>query len=69
MRVLEEVAEHYQPEMKVCSDEEIYNQTTSRESSPRISEVNQALDLISSLKKVDCYFFQKVKEDSSYGKI
>ena len=63
MRVLEEIAANYQPEMKEYSDEEIYNQTTSRESSPKISEVNQALDLISSLKKVDCYFFQKVKED------
>lgn len=63
MRVLEEIAANYQPEMKERSDEEIYNQTTSRESSPKISEVNQALDLISSLKKVDCYFFQKVKED------
>lgn len=69
MKILEEIANNYQFEMKEYSNEEIYNKTTSRKSSPKIHEVNEALELISSLKEIDCYFFQKIKEETSDEKI
>lgn len=60
--VLEEVAQNYQFQMKEQSNEDIYNQITPRNLSPKVPEVEEALNLISDLKTVDAYFFQKLKE-------
>lgn len=65
MEAITQVASNFDSSMKEMANEEIYNETTKRGIHPDISEVKEALRLISDLKRVEDYFLLKVKENKA----